>query len=144
MNLLPHNGEIHWSKDIKSFGFISHDETVKDYETVFDYLNFWSNFYSFQGSVNSLGKEFRLISYFDTLVGHLSLGQRKRLGICRLVMSKTKAWLLDEPQSSLDKYNKELLINNLDKHTKNGGITITTSHEEVIVSNAKLVDLNDR
>ena len=37
---------------------------------------------------------------------------------------------MDEPTASLDRENKELVVEQINKHKKNGGISIIISHDE--------------
>src|SRR6185312_13230707 len=63
----------------------------------------------------------------------LSGGQRQRLSLARVLMSKPKVILMDEPLSALDDKTREEmqdLIMNLQKETKNTIIMITHSRED--------------
>ena len=68
----------------------------------------------------------------DRLAGQLSTGQRRRLGLCRLLIAERAIWLLDEPLSGLDTEGRTLLQSAVDAHRNRGGITLMASHEDGI------------
>lgn len=59
----------------------------------------------------------------------LSAGQRRRLALARLPLSRAPLWLLDEPQTNLDEAGKEYLRGLLAKHLAAGGLAVIASHE---------------
>ena len=66
--------------------------------------------------------------YDDTLAGHLSAGQRKRLALARLLLSPALLWLLDEPYANLDRDGITLVDRMLRKHLDLGGGALVTTH----------------
>ena len=40
---------------------------------------------------------------------NLSAGQQRRLSLTRLLMTRSKLWLLDEPFNTLDKHGKKMI-----------------------------------
>jgi heme exporter protein A len=60
---------------------------------------------------------------------YLSAGQRKRLGLARLILSNRPLWLLDEPLSSLDAAGRRLAAQLIGEHCDDGGIAIIATHE---------------
>lgn len=61
----------------------------------------------------------------------LSAGQRRRVGLLRLLMSNASLWLLDEPFVALDQENIDILANCLNDHITQGGQVILTSHQSL-------------
>jgi len=59
----------------------------------------------------------------------LSAGQRRRVGLLRLMMTDAKLWLLDEPLIALDTTAIQTLITCLGNHLGKGGQVILTSHQ---------------
>ena len=61
----------------------------------------------------------------------LSEGQRRRVGLARLIVSNTKLWLLDEVLTSLDKGAVSLVRSLIENHVAEGGIAIVATHQEL-------------
>jgi len=69
-----------------------------------------------------------LDGYEDQPVRMLSAGQRKRVGLARLLLVPAALWLLDEPYANLDRDGIELVNRVLDAHARRGGAALITSH----------------
>lgn len=68
----------------------------------------------------------------------LSAGQRRRLGLARLVASRRPLWLLDEPTTALDAAGETLFGAILDDHLARGGLAICATHLALPVTSAPL------
>lgn len=68
---------------------------------------------------------------------NVSLGEKQRLGLARVILRKPKLLLLDEPTSNIDLENEVLFLNSLKNIKKDMGIIIIT-HKE---STAKIADV---
>jgi heme exporter protein A len=64
----------------------------------------------------------------------LSEGQRRRVGLARLLVCNTKLWLLDEVMTSLDKSAVALVRSLIENHLSGGGIAIVATHQELELS----------
>ena len=62
---------------------------------------------------------------------NLSAGQQRRLSLTRLLMTRSKLWLLDEPFNTLDKHGKKIIEKIIFDHCNLGGIVIFTTHQEI-------------
>lgn len=69
-----------------------------------------------------------LDGYQDTAAGKLSAGQKKRLALARLLLVPTTLWLLDEPYANLDLEGIDLVNRLIQRHTREGGAVLVTSH----------------
>ena len=69
----------------------------------------------------------------------LSQGQKRRVALARLQVSKARLWLLDEPMVALDSAAQHTLIDLLRAHTAQGGMLLFTSHQALDVGNAMQV-----
>lgn len=74
---------------------------------------------------------FALDGLEDVACGVLSVGQRRRAGLLRLLMSNAHVWLLDEPLVALDHQAVTILMISLQTHLSNGGIIILSSHQSL-------------
>ena len=70
-----------------------------------------------------------LTEVMDRACGRLSMGQKRRVGLARLLGAKAGLWLLDEPLSSLDAAGMELVSSLLDRHLKEGGVAVLATHQ---------------
>jgi len=72
-----------------------------------------------------------LKGYANTPVREFSAGMKRRLAITRLLTKQAKLWILDEPQSALDKAGISLSDELITKHVASGGMVVMASHHDV-------------
>lgn len=86
-----------------------------------------------------------LYAFEDFPTSQLSQGQKRRVALARLLISKAKLWILDEPFVALDVAAVELLQSIIANHVDNGGMVILTTHQEVPLISGKIkrLSLND-
>jgi heme exporter protein A len=65
----------------------------------------------------------------DTVCGALSMGQRRRTALARLLLTRVPLWFLDEPLASLDTAGVELLCGMLKAHLTAGGLAVFATHQ---------------
>lgn len=75
-------------------------------------------------ALNRLG----IASLLDCPVRLLSLGQKRRVALSRLLLSDASLWLLDEPANALDADSLTLLDAMFSTHRDRGGALIVASH----------------
>lgn len=61
-------------------------------------------------------------------VGYLSAGQRRRVALARLLVSRRPFWLLDEPMSALDEAAQAMLVRLMRDHLALGGAILAATH----------------
>ncbi len=61
----------------------------------------------------------------------LSAGQRRRLALARLLLSRARLWILDEMLTSLDDAGIALARELVAAHLADGGLTIFATHQEL-------------
>jgi heme exporter protein A len=66
----------------------------------------------------------------------LSQGQKRRAALARLIISKAKLWILDEPFVALDLAAQQVLSDVLNAHLSNQGMVLLTSHQAVALQGA--------
>ena len=69
-----------------------------------------------------------LAGYDDALARTLSAGQKKRLSLARLWLSRARLWLLDEPYANLDLDGIALVNRLVEEHLAEGGAALVTTH----------------
>ena len=61
-------------------------------------------------------------------VAQLSAGQRRRVALARLALSRAALWLLDEPTTNLDEHGQRTVAAVIDQQLARGGAVVTASH----------------
>jgi len=87
--------------------------------------------------------QFQLAGYEDTPCYRLSAGQLRRVALARLVFTRAKIWILDEPFTALDKSGVAQLEARLIAHTASGGLVLVTSHQDINVPDLLVLNLLD-
>ena len=62
---------------------------------------------------------------------YLSAGQRRRVALARLLVSRRPLWLLDEPTAALDSASRALLAGLMNEHLAAGGLIVAATHEPI-------------
>jgi len=108
--------------------YIGHKNGIRTSLTVLENLEFWTNFYASKISAKEIAQKYTLKNLLHIPAGYLSQGQKRRLGLSRLSMSKRPLWLLDEPTVSLDQIAVKLIVKAANQHLSDGGILIAATH----------------
>lgn len=66
-------------------------------------------------------------------VSKFSTGMRRRLSLVRLILEKSKLWLLDEPLFGLDDQACKLFREHLTMHINSGGTAIVVTHDDRLI-----------
>jgi heme exporter protein A len=86
-------------------------------------------------------KKVGLKNYEHEPSGNLSAGQKRRVALSLLFISKSKVWLLDEPFTALDSDGIKIIKNQIEKHCANGGLCILTTHQDYNIKSLKEISL---
>ncbi|MBP6717884.1 MAG: cytochrome c biogenesis heme-transporting ATPase CcmA [Rhodoferax sp.] len=80
----------------------------------------------------------------NQLARHLSQGQKRRVALARLALSRARLWVLDEPFVAMDDAGIAMLTDLIAGHLSGGGAAVLTSHQPVAVGAiaAQILDLN--
>lgn len=62
-------------------------------------------------------------------VRSLSAGQQRRVSLARLLLSRARLWLLDEPFTNLDAAGRELVQTLIGEHLDDGGLCVVATHQ---------------
>lgn len=143
-------GEIHWcdsavkdSEYYAEMAYVGHLDGIKKELTVIENLKMslalsQAARYSI---VQALAKV-NLAGYDHALVQSLSAGQKRRLSLARLLITKKSLWVLDEPFTSIDKEGIKLIESLMHEHLVNGGMIILTSHHDLNLAEADVQKIN--
>jgi len=127
--------ELHWM-GIK--------DAIKDKLSVVDNVEFW------EVLDGKCGKSRKALEFMG--LGHvmnekakvLSVGQRKRLQLARLLAVPRPIWLLDEPSVGLDSEGVKLLEYIMAEHRRKGGMVFVATHIPIKLEDAMNIQFPPR
>jgi heme exporter protein A len=135
------------SKEDAVTHYFGHADALKPALTLRETLRFWGTVYRQEGSVpldpdfDECAGRVGLRHAIDLPVGVFSAGQRRRVGLARLLISPRPLWLLDEPTSSLDRDGEALLGSLMQDHLAGGGLIVAATHQDLPLRADQTVDL---
>jgi heme exporter protein A len=116
--------------------YLGHQDALKAGLTALENLAFWASFHGGDGhdrDADSALKVFGLAALADRPARTLSAGQKRRLALSRLALSKAPLWLLDEPVTALDAEARAAFIALVQRHLAAGGLAIIATHEALAI-----------
>jgi heme exporter protein A len=119
----------------------THADGVKSALTVAENLRFWAAVHG-QRDVAPAADAMNLTALQTRPAGQLSAGQRRRLGLARLLVTGRKIWLLDEPTVSLDAASVALFVQVISAHLAAGGLAVIATHIDLGLPDAQTLDLS--
>jgi heme exporter protein A len=110
--------------------YVGHLNAVKSSLTVEENAAFWCRFLDegARARTDRALSAFGLAHLGDIPAGYLSAGQKRRLGLARVLLAERPIWLLDEPTVSLDTAAQEMLRVAVDRHMAAGGLVVAATH----------------
>jgi len=69
----------------------------------------------------------------------LSAGQRRRIGLARLMLDPARFWALDEPLTALDDEGRGLFERLLERHLAAGGLALLATHHDLAPAPARVL-----
>ncbi|KAL6013646.1 ABC transporter I member 1 [Asimina triloba] len=151
----PSAGEILWNgHDITSPGvfdqyklqlnWLSMKDAVKDKLSVLDNVQWFEVLEGKSGKAMPALELMGLGRLAKEKARMLSMGQRKRLQLARLLAIDRPVWLLDEPSVALDAEGVRLLEYIITEHRKKGGIVFVATHLSIEIEDAMTLRLPPR
>ena len=107
--------------------YSAHLDGIKHALSVAENLQFWGAVFG-TSNLDVALETFDLEDLRDVMAGALSAGQKRRLGLARLLVTGRSIWLLDEPTVSLDLGSVKQLTRVLNDHLGAGGSAIIATH----------------
>jgi len=89
---------------------------------------------------NALGK-MGLAGFEELPTKMLSQGQKRRVALTRLLLSKAPLWILDEPFVALDTQAVEFLQSVIAGKLRDGGMVLLTTHQEIALPSGEICQL---
>ncbi|MBS0242591.1 MAG: heme ABC exporter ATP-binding protein CcmA [Proteobacteria bacterium] len=123
--------------------YVGHLNGIKPTLSVAENASFWARYLgnaspwgqthgaapSVPASILEALDRFRLADLASIRAAYLSAGQKRRLGLVRLLLAPRRLWLLDEPAVSLDGPSRDLLAAAANEHLARGGFVLAATHQ---------------
>mgnify|MGYP001495790012 FL=1 len=128
----------------KIFTYIPDKNCLKENLSVNENLKSWLKLSNLKVNDNSYQKAlntFSIDNIQETLVKSLSHGQKKKVALTKLLFSKSKLWLLDEPLNGIDTKTITVLKKIMVQHIKKNGSILFSSHVKIDLKLTKRIIL---
>ena len=107
--------------------YAAHADGLKAALTVTENLTFWAAVFG-QTAIAPAVAAFDLEGLAGRRAGQLSAGQKRRLGLARLMVTGRPIWVLDEPTVSLDAASVARFAAAVRAHLAGGGMALMATH----------------
>ncbi len=121
----PLAGTVSMPPEAIAYG--AHADGLKSTLSVAENLKFWANIYG-TGEITRAMNDFNLTHLGARPATNLSAGQKRRLGLARLLVTGRPVWLLDEPTVSLDQASVKMFADAVRAHVAGGGAALIATH----------------
>ncbi|MCI5111513.1 MAG: heme ABC exporter ATP-binding protein CcmA [Marivita sp.] len=134
----PETGSVTGAED--QIAYAGHSDGLKAMLSVTENLQFWASVFGLTEIEQAL-TAFDLLDLRMRLAGTLSAGQKRRLGLARLMVTGRPIWVLDEPTVSLDAASVALFADAVRDHLGRGGSALMATHIDLGLDEARVLDL---
>jgi len=124
----PLAGRVDGADD--SVAYAGHLDGVKPTLSVAENLGFWANMFG-QRDIGPALAAFDLEALAARPAQTLSAGQKRRLGLARMMVSDRPVWMFDEPTVSLDAGSVARFAQAVQAHCAAGGSAVMATHVEL-------------
>lgn len=131
-------GDLSGAED--RIAYAGHSDGLKAMLSVTENLRFWASVFGVSDIEPALAA-FDLIELRTRMAGTLSAGQKRRLGLARLMVTGRPIWILDEPTVSLDVASVALFAEAVRRHLAEGGSALMATHIDLGLAEASVFDL---
>ena len=121
----PLEGDITGAED--RIAYAGHSDGLKPTLSVAENLRFWAQVFGAEG-IDAALEAYALTALQDRPAGALSAGQKRRLGLSRLMVTGRPIWVFDEPTVSLDADAVTLFADAVRAHLAGGGMALMATH----------------
>lgn len=124
----------------EAIAYAAHADGLKATLSVTENLRFWAAVYG-TGPIAAALQKMNLTALADRPAMSLSAGQKRRLGLARLLVTGRPIWVLDEPTVSLDAASVALFGDVVRAHLAGGGAALMATHIDLGIPEAEVLDL---
>lgn len=120
-----YEGQVDMPEDAAVYA--GHLDGIKSTLTVRENLEFWASVFGTK-TIDAAISAFDMGYLIDRPGGMLSAGQKRRLGLARLIVTGRPIWLLDEPTVSLDTAAVAQFGAMIQAHLERRGVAVIATH----------------
>lgn len=120
-------GHVHFAEGPEQIAYASHADGVKPTLSVAENLIFWARVFGGNSIARAL-TDMNLTTLQDRPAHSLSAGQKRRLGLARMLVTGRRIWVMDEPTTSLDRDSRALFAKAVQSHLATGGAALIATH----------------
>ena len=131
-------GQVTGAED--RIAYAGHSDGLKAMLSVAENLTFWAAVFGLT-DIEAALVAFDLTELRTRMAGTLSAGQKRRLGLARLMVTGRPVWVLDEPTVSLDAASVTLFAEAVRLHLRGGGSALMATHIDLGLTEARVLDL---
>ncbi|MGL5012492.1 MAG: heme ABC exporter ATP-binding protein CcmA [Paracoccaceae bacterium] len=124
-----------------SLTYAAHADGLKAVLTVRENLAFWAAIHR-TDAVDVALQAMDLVALSGRRAADLSAGQKRRLGLARLIVAGRAVWLMDEPTVSLDAASVGMFVGMVRAHLAGGGVAVIATHIDLGLTEAEVLDLS--
>lgn len=138
--LQAEEGEVAWngipirepeSQYATALSFLAHDTALKGDLTALENLRFGVGLRRIvsDAELRAMLEDLQVEQCADLPCRVLSAGQRRRVALARVLLSRCALWVLDEPFTNLDAASSDLVTQALAQHLERGGLALIAAHQ---------------
>jgi heme exporter protein A len=124
----------------EAMAYAAHADGLKAVLSVRENLQFWADVFG-TGAIDPALEAFDLRGLIDRPAGALSAGQKRRLGLARMVVTGRPVWVMDEPTVSLDVSAVAMFAEAVRTHLRGGGLALLATHIDLGLDEARVLDV---
>jgi heme exporter protein A len=144
--LQAEEGEVLWNgtpansgnaEFLEALSYLAHDTALKGDLTASENLRFSVGIRHgvAAAEIAAILEELDIAACADLPCRVLSAGQRRRVGLCRVLLSRAPLWMLDEPFTNLDDTSTAQITATLARHLEHGGLALIAAHQGLRLPN---------
>lgn len=142
--LTPEEGSVSWrgqpiAADRDAYGatisYLGHSDGLKPDFTAYENLTFECGLRRVleTNDIDRVLAQVGLSGAREQPARSLSAGQRRRLAMARVILSRASVWLLDEPFTNLDTDGVQMIAGVVAQHLDAGGAALIASHQPPVI-----------
>lgn len=121
---------------------VGHADALKSALTADENLRFWRDAYKADAAcceraVSAMG----IAPFRRQRASTLSQGQKRRVALCRPIVSGRPLWLFDEPSAGMDAASVARVVSLIEDHAAAGGAAVIATHEPLDIKVARVITM---